>query len=201
VNISIELLRKSLLRARADEDGRLFLRHPYESDLIDVDSEAWLNDLRVALQQGRYEPGPMDICDAPKSPVMVRPGGLLNVTDRVVFAACVGICLPSVRHALSEPSRVFDLSNQLSSNPSKAAWLKSRFECWKSFRDKSLEALSADITCVVVADISGFYENVDIPLLISELRAAGTPADAVTQLNTCLRKWNQVGGPFDSSRP
>jgi hypothetical protein len=131
VNISIELLRKSLLRTRADEDGRLFVRHPYESHLIDVDSEAWVNELHTALEQGRYEPGPMDICDAPKSPVMVRPGGLLNFTDRVVFAACVGLCLPSLHRALQEPPKVFDLSNQLSSNPSKAAWLKSRFECWK----------------------------------------------------------------------
>ena len=36
-------------------------------------------------------------------------------------------------------------------------------------RGGSLKALSADITCVVVADISGFSENVEHPLLISEL--------------------------------
>lgn len=194
MRISKPSLELALKRVRADEIDRVFVRHPYERALIDVDSEAWLDNLGTALEQSKYQPEPMDICDAPKSPMMVRPGGLLNFADRVVFSACVDLCLPSVRRSFLQLPETYDLSNQLSDDSLKTAWLKSRFECWKSFRDESLKALSADVTCVVVADISGFYENIDIPILISDLRAAGAPSETVTQLNACLRKWSQVSG-------
>ena len=186
---SLELAWK---RMKADQIDRVFVRSPYEIALIDSDRQAWLSALRDRLAAGGYHPQSMDICDVPKSPVMVRPGGLLSVTDSVVFAAAVGECLPQLIQAMKLPERMIDLSNQLSPNPDKPNWLRNRFECWKSFRDESLKALTPEITCVVVADISGFFENVDIPILISDLKGAGAPHDPVTLLNSCLRKWAHV---------
>jgi hypothetical protein len=45
-----------------------------------------------------------------------------------------------------------------------------------------------------MADISSFYENIDISLLVSDLRDTGAPPAAIDQLSVCLNRWSQVPG-------
>ncbi|MGA8641516.1 RNA-directed DNA polymerase [Candidatus Binatus sp.] len=85
-----------------------------------------------------------------------------------------------------------DFSYQLSSDPFKPNWLKSRFECWRSFRDESLKSLPPEVTHVVFADVAGFYENIDIPTLISDLKSTGADSSAIDQLSACLNRWAHI---------
>ncbi len=181
-------------RVKLDKD-RVFVRHPYELALIDIELNPWLEDVRLKLNQGIYQPQAPSVCDAPKSPITVRPGALLTITDRLVFATCVGACLPAIAAALATGSdELFDYSYQLSADGRKPQWLVNRFQCWRAFREDSLNAVSSEITYVVFADIAGFYENVDLSMLISDLRAASAPVEAVNQLSLCLNKWAYIHG-------
>ena len=138
----------------------------------------------------------------------MRPGGIITLEDRVVFAAAVGLCLPQLIDTLCLNDGVVDFSYQLSADANKPAWLRNRFQCWTSFREKCTKALTSTIryanvsgtveysafSHVVIADIAGYYENIDIPTLLSDLRAIKAPADAIECLSRCLNRWAQLGG-------
>lgn len=183
---------KSDQRPRRDQ-RRVFIRHPYEVALVEIEFESWLSSLQTRLCKGEYKPQPQIICDAPKSPISARPGGILALEDRVVFAAAVALCLPQLVKKLRPIEAVVDFSYQLA-KPGTPEWLKNRFECWSSFRKACASALTPKITHVVVADIAGYYENIDIFTLLSDLRAIDAPGDAVEQLSKCLNRWARLNG-------
>lgn len=191
MNLSPSELELAWKRVKIDQD-RVFIRHPYEIVLIEQDAKAWLDRLGASLAKGTYGPQPLVLCDVPKTPITVRPGGHLTALDRTVFAACVGRCLPEIGKTLTWSNGTPDFSYQLSSDLTKPNWLKSRFECWRSFRDESLRSLPPDVTHVVVADVAGFYENIDIPTLISDLKSTGADSGAIDQLSACLNRWAHI---------
>lgn len=47
---------------------------------------------------------------------------------------------------------------------------------------------------MVLADIPAFYENIDIGLLLSDLRQAEAPSPAIEQIGVCLNRWAQSPG-------
>jgi hypothetical protein len=180
MNIEKATLELAWKRVKADQrrsrdHRRVFVRHPYDVALVEVDLGRWLDDLQLKLSTEEYRPQPLVLCDAPKSPIAMRPGGILALEDRVVFAAAVGLCLPQLIDTLSPSDDVVDFSYQLSGNAKKPSWLRNRFECWSSFREACVKALTEDITHVVIADIAGYYENIDIFTLLSDLRAINVP--------------------------
>jgi hypothetical protein len=48
--------------------------------------------------------------------------------------------------------------------------------------------IDAGAAYVVMADITAFYENIDLGLLLSDL------IEAINQISSCLNKWAQVQG-------
>jgi hypothetical protein len=130
----------------------------------------------------------------PKGNGLIRPGGHLSYADRLIYAACVGACFPAIHKALKWSQGVIDFSYQLALDPANPEWIRDRFVGWKSFDEKSVARIGAGAAFVVVADISAFYENIDIGLLVSDVRATGAPKPAVDQLSVCLNKWAQVSG-------
>jgi hypothetical protein len=58
----------------------------------------------------------------------------------------------------------------------------------------SLTKVEEGIPYVVICDITGYYENVDIPILMSDLKQIGVPAPVVNMLSMCLNRWAQVTG-------
>jgi len=102
--------------------------------------------------------------------------------------------LPSIQAVLKWSQGTIDFSYQLAFDPSNPEWIRGRFVGWKNFDEESIAKIRAGATFVVVADISAFYENIDIGLLMSDVRATGAPKQAFDQLSTCLNKWAQVSG-------
>ena len=47
---------------------------------------------------------------------------------------------------------------------------------------------------MVVADISAFYENIDLPRLASDLRRIGIDHEIITLLSSCLNRWAEPRG-------
>jgi len=75
-------------------------------------------------------------------------------------------------------------------------WFTNRYTGWRQFRQAQLKRLEDDesITHVVVTDLTGFYENIDLTVLMSDLRSLGCDADVVQLLQTCLYRWALLPG-------
>jgi len=181
-------------RARHDQPERVFVRHPFEINLVEVDVEGWLRHLDEDIRGDHYNPSPMVVCEVPKGKGAVRPAGDLNINDRIVYAACVGACFPFVHEHLSIEGVAVDFSYRLADNPDEANWLKPQFGGWTDFRNSSLATLADGMSYVVIADISAYYENIDLATLASDLRQIGCPEVAIAELGRCLNRWAQVPG-------
>lgn len=179
-------------RVKHDIANRVFIGHPYIVTLIESDLNNWLGSIRTRLSNGTYAPSPMFVCDVPKENGLIRPGSHLSYTDRLVYTACVGACFEPIHRHLKWSQGTIDFSYIFAIDPKNPDWIRDRFVGWREFDQKSVAQISGGIPFVVMADISAFYENIDIGLLVSDLRAIGAPAEAVDQISICLNKWSQI---------
>ncbi len=186
-------LKTAWKRVKSDFENRVFIRNPYSIDLVEFDLDRWLSKRLSDLSENKYQPSSMFICDVPKPDGLIRPGAHLSFADRLIYAACVGACLPAIHNALKWSQGIVDFSYQLAPSPTNVHWVKGSFTGWQDFRTRSIESIEKGASYVIVADISAFYENIHIQTLISDLRGTGAPESATTQINTCLHKWAQVG--------
>src|SRR5690242_6495722 len=126
-------LELSWRRVRRDIESRVFIRHPYAVSLIEFDLENWLATRLERIRQDRYSPTSMFICDVPKGDGLVRPGSHLSYTDRLIYAACVGACLPAIHERLRWSQGSKDFSYRLAVAPNNPEWLRDRFTGWRDF--------------------------------------------------------------------
>jgi retron-type reverse transcriptase len=115
MKVSIDALELAWRRVKADqrrgrEQRRVFVRQPHEIDLVAIDLQSYLDRLRERLASGSYQPSPQIICEAPKSPIAMRPGSILTLDDRVVFTAAVGSILPNLIDRFSTTDGIIDFS-------------------------------------------------------------------------------------------
>jgi hypothetical protein len=83
-----------------------------------------------------------------------------------------------------------DIAYPLAESTNDVEWTKLGFLVWQNFRARSLLKLNAeDIEYTVLTDITGFYENVDLQRLASDLSGIQVPNDVVDLLQKCLRNW------------
>ncbi len=185
-------LHLSWRRVKHDMANRVFIGHSYSVTLIESDLNNWLSSIRTRLSNGTYAPSPMFVCDVPKENGLIRPGSHLSYTDRLVYTACVGACFEPIHRHLKWSQGSIDFSYIFAIDPKNPDWIRDRFAGWRDFDQKSVAQIAGGIPFVVMADISAFYENIDIGLLVSDLRAIGAPAEAVDQISACLNKWSQI---------
>ncbi len=184
-------------RTLDDERSRVFIRNPLILDVAKRRIVQKLARLKERLTEGKYHPDPARQCDIPKPGHLVRPGAYLTIADRIVYAAAVGECLTSLHQELGWAQDGIDYSYRLNPDMRASEWFdeKARFGAWSEFRKSNITALdSGDWSHVVMADITGYYENIDIGLLVSDLRTSGAPRMAVDTLSSCLNSWATVAG-------
>jgi hypothetical protein len=101
-NVQAELLKLELAwkRVKLDIPYRVFIRNPFEVQLLEGDLSDYLNDLGGRIRNDEYHPKPMHVCDVPKGGGLVRPGSFLSVEDRIVYYACLGACMPNIYETL-----------------------------------------------------------------------------------------------------
>ena len=58
----------------------------------------------------------------------------------------------------------------------------------------SLEKIDRGATYLVITDITGFYENIDLSVLFSDLRNLGCPDEITQLLGRCLNRWCVLQG-------
>jgi hypothetical protein len=123
----------------------------------------------------------------------VRPGNILHFKDEVIYNLLLDRLYDSIWKALEGFQKEPDAAYVLTGEP-RNSWFQSSFKSWEEFRGKSLEYLQDGTAFVVVADITGFYENIDTDKLLSDLRQiVGGPRPEIDLLRACLRKWSARG--------
>lgn len=192
IQLNLEL---SWERVRDDlVDGRTFLRHPHELKLTEVNLNEWLKSIKASLDNFSYNPSPVFVCDVPKTNNGIRPGAILKLKDRVIYTALIGECIPNIKAGTIWSENQIDFNNKIAENPNARGWIVDQFEGWENFRIESLKSIEEGIYYVVTTDIAGYYENIDIRVLSSDLLQLGVSQKIVKMLATCLNKWAQIQG-------
>ena len=106
-----------------------------------------------------------------------------------MYAAAVAAALPFLQTPLRWAQGTVDYAYQLLRQPRGAAWFRDKFPSWSQFREASLRQVQEAVQYVVVTDISGFYDAIDLATLLSDLRQVDVPAPLVELLATCLYRW------------
>lgn len=180
-------------RAKFDHPKRCFISHPFLIDLVEVDLDKWLADLKGRLVAG-FTPSPAQVCEEPKGGGLVRPGTHLCLEDEVAFNALVGAGYQSVADALRWSRGNPDIAYQLAIAYDNPEWVSRGFVVWKQFREKSIDYIKQGTEFVLFADISAFYENIDLLRLASDLRRVRVEHEIVQLISSCLNKWANPRG-------
>jgi hypothetical protein len=180
-------------RLMFDRPERCFVSHPFLLDLIEIDLSHWLATIRRRVVEG-YVPSPCATAQCPKGNWQVRPGAILALDDEVVFKALVGRYLGGIGRELDATQGDPDVAYQLASGTNRREWVKRGFPVWRQFREKSNELLATGAAYVLFADISAFYENIDLSRLASDLRRIGMDNETAALLSDRLNRWAQPRG-------
>jgi hypothetical protein len=181
-------------RIKLDIPHRVFIHNPFEIQIIEHNLTGYLDSLSELIRVDKYNPKPILIHNVPKGKGLLRPGAQLGMEDRLVYYACLGSCMPNIFDTQKWSQGDIEFSTQISNDFENAQWLKNQFVGWNNFRKKSIGKIDEGFTHVIIADISGYYENIDIFSLISDLRTIGAPNEVITLLSTCLNRWSQISG-------
>lgn len=182
-------------RIKLDLKERNFVKPVFLPAVIQSDLETWLGGLKHDFEAGNYQPHSMDVVEIPKGKGLIRPGSLLHITDNLFFTALVQECYQSVLQRVSWSQNKVDFAYIMTDDNIRSRyWFQYKVLGWTNFRTKSIEAINKGAQYVIITDITGFYDNIDIPTLISDLRACGVSSEIVGKISGCLNKWCLVQG-------
>jgi hypothetical protein len=180
-------------RIKLDRPNRCFVIHPFLFNWIEADLQSWLRDVWEQIESG-YTPNRCQICECPKPNWMVRPGAILELADELLYDAIVGHYQKQIWKGIGVAQGDPDIAYQLRRDATNPAWINSDFRVWQEWREKSLQKLRTGTQFVVSADIAGFYENIDLQRLRSDLSALGIPAAPLALLIDLLQRWAHPRG-------
>jgi hypothetical protein len=182
-------------RVKNDLAEKYFISPLFLTEIFQSDLAAWLANLEKSFVDGTYNVGFLEIIDIPKGKGMVRPGSLLKVEDNIFYNVLVQECYIKIAEAVNWSQGKVDYGYVITSSiANKVPFFTNNLDGWTNFRDVSMEMLSQGYTHVVITDITGFYENINIGLLISDLKLLELPIDIVNKLSNCLNKWAITDG-------
>jgi hypothetical protein len=195
MNFALAYKRVSDELSHQRKTGRAFVANPGEQKLAELDLGTWLSNLREEVVEGGYDPSPIEICGAPKGAGLIRPGVRMKLADRVVYTAAVGRCVRHIVKATKWSQKKIDFAPLFSEEFQKRHWLLDPFPGWDLWTSETLRRLDLNkTTYVVTADIAGYFENVNLSRLKSELIRANCPAEVVDLIFRCQQRWASVRG-------
>lgn len=178
---------------KLDRPRRCFVTHPYVFDWIAPDLLEWFQIIEDELDQG-YAPQDCLPCNRPKGNWMVRPGAILDLKDEVVLNAILGSGYMKIFEGLRWSQGACDLAYQLTGKNDEPEWIRSGFLVWREWREKSLSKLSSQVKFILVTDIAGFYENIELSRLQSDLSPFFPDSKHLHLLMKLLNRWAYASG-------
>jgi hypothetical protein len=180
--------------AKDYSEAKTFVKLPYELTLIKSNNIEWVKNFEEDIINDKYAPGPIQICDVPKGNHHIRPGAYLSITDAVYYTALAGEAYDAIHKSTVWARDRYDFSYALTGNADNVKWVSDSFNEWKNFRTRSLGKIKQGYEYVLVADISGFYENINIQTLSYDLKHVGVASNVADALSKCLNHWAQNHG-------
>ncbi len=194
--ITIQDLRLAWFRLKQDRmDGgpdwrkRSFVNHPYLISLIEDDLDVWLSNILTKLHSG-YHPNSSVLCQVPKASWMIRNAEIITLEDEVVFNAVLAKLHQDIWKRIGLFQGDPDIAYQLQPPSEDQQWIKSGLVVWEEFREKSLLELQKGAQYVLFADITAFYDNIDLRQLRSDLNDLEAENSLVQTLMDFLTKWD-----------
>lgn len=175
-----------------------FTSMPYISDILDSKQDEWLDNLETKLSNGEYEPQGLRIVEVPKSGFHIRPASSLYIEDHVIYSSLLLEVYDDIRSEISWSANNRRFSHILLDDKSSSnKWEAFQRDPWKVMQDRKIE-LAQEYEYVLISDISGFYENIEVPTAISTIRQMGGDDEIVFALKDLLQIW---AGPRNRGIP
>ena len=188
----LEEMRLAWKRMLRDRPDKIFVTHPHVLDWLGTDIDAWLQNISKRVEAG-FIPNVSHPCPAPKPGFLIRPGSVLDLEDEVVFAYIVSKLYPAIHEKLSPSQGDPDKAHLLSKSHGDESWIKSDWKVWSKWREDSVAKLdTAEV--VLITDIVGFYDNIELSILASDLKTMCDNDEHISLLMDCLNRWSQPRG-------
>lgn len=181
-------LRLTWDRVKNDHADFRFVDHPHLLAWIDQDSDSWLQRVATSVESGKYAPSPTQPCWVVKPGSLMRPGTILCLEDELIYSLLLGRLCPGIFGGLSDLQGDPDVAYQLAASTAETRWLLSDFRLWSQWREKSLQKLDG-ASYLLSTDVTACYDNIDIPILMSDLRGFCDLPDELGLLSRCLNTW------------
>lgn len=181
-------------------ENRCFVDCPHEVKGIEENLDSWLGDLHRRIATGTFRPQPCEIIEVPKGGGLIRPAARLELVDHTVYNALIEAFAAEVILGLGWSHRRQELRYVPFSNPTGPQLFRPWRDGWFEWRDQSLARIEKGAQYVLFADVSGFYDNIDLRSLERELRTLGVDAEVLAVLFRCLHHWAQPRGGLLANR-
>lgn len=174
------------------DTSRIFVNNPAIIDIIDSRSTEWVEYLSHRLENEEYNPDESRVINIPKKGWHIRPGNILRIEDLVVYSALVIDLYDDIRSEIEWSAGDKRFSRILFDDKTERGWIKYPSDMWKDWREQSI-ALADEFEYVVFTDVAGYFENVELRLLHSDLNQLQPNEATKNQLMECLRRWSRTG--------
>jgi hypothetical protein len=171
---------------------------------VEQDLNGLFDHIRNSVASDQYHARPMRVVNIPKPGWHVRPGSFLHVIDQLLFHALLHDCHQAIYKAISWSQNSTRFSHTLDKVSKARYWFIGEATGWSDFRSASLELLdTGKYSHVVLADISAYFENIELGILVTELKRIGAPNDTINVLSSLLNRWAEprMRGIPQGSRP
>lgn len=145
-------------------------------------------DVSNRLLNGTYEPRRVTVVETARADFTTRPLSHMEFEDWVVAQAILNVVAEKLDGKIPASSYAFRL-NPNRNRSSRYKFFKAWYREWPSFLRRIRNSISLTHPYLVVTDIAGYFEQIDLRLLSDMILAAGIPPDTVNLIFSQLEKW------------
>lgn len=175
-------------KTKFSSKDRLFVDKPHIVDLLAKNEEEWLSKVRDSFDED-YNFNYSRVVDLPKQEYHVRPASVLDINDSLLYSALVLELYEDIHQSISWSAGKYRFSHILKEDKEGKKWLEYYLDYWENWNNISRRLIEEDYNYVLFSDIAGFYENISIKRLISDLRDISDKNEVIDQLNDALQIW------------
>ena len=150
--------------------------------------EEKLSDLSTRLKNGTYQPQKCTILEVVKSSFTTRPISHINIEDWIVAQAILNKVAPVLDEKIPSNSFAYRL-NPNRDKSSKHKFFKAWYRDWPKFMKKIRDSVGGALPCLLVTDIAGYFENIDLDRLKQMIIGEGVSQQVADLLGMQLESW------------
>ncbi|WP_433151207.1 reverse transcriptase domain-containing protein [Actinomadura nitritigenes] len=173
-----------------NSSGDLDLPDPIAFADIRADWPNYRKRLLRQIFEGRTYPSHIEVVDLPKDRLSVRPLARLDLDHRLTYESAVMAVAPLIDHAMPDAVYSYRWLHDYSrvDNPT-WSWVAMQRNA------REIHQLNPDLL-LARTDVTAFYENIEIDILIDDLESVHAPKWAVETIRNFLNAFNGLGNAW-----